>query len=212
MAIWWSTSRGMRRRLKRGIKPAPKPKAAKPKRRATWQGCRVHLHAADVLEGPCRQEPRAAGRVDTFIASPPSPRRRRKPLERAMARGRRPDRSPKVPKHLAADHRTPAPLPCAETRRCWPTLTFPKEHRTKLHSTNPIERLNGEIKRRTDVVAHLIFPMTTTARSSANSGPAPSCSSRTTNGPFSAPAVHDPGETISQMSDDPLVSLPAVAR
>src|SRR4029079_6841320 len=31
-------------------------------------------------------------------------------------------------------------------------MTFPKEHRAKLHSTNPIERLNGEIKRRTDVV------------------------------------------------------------
>ncbi|APO77226.1 IS256 family insertion sequence transposase domain-containing protein (plasmid) [Rhizobium etli 8C-3] len=30
-------------------------------------------------------------------------------------------------------------------------LTFPKEHRAKLHSTNPIERLNGEIKRRTEV-------------------------------------------------------------
>jgi transposase-like protein len=29
---------------------------------------------------------------------------------------------------------------------------FPREHRAKLHSTNPIERLNGEIKRRTDVV------------------------------------------------------------
>jgi transposase-like protein len=25
-------------------------------------------------------------------------------------------------------------------------MTFPKEHRAKLHSTNPIERLNGEIK------------------------------------------------------------------
>ena len=31
-------------------------------------------------------------------------------------------------------------------------MTFPKEHRAKLHSTNPIERLNGEIKRRTDAV------------------------------------------------------------
>ena len=31
-------------------------------------------------------------------------------------------------------------------------MTFPKEHRAKLHSTNPIERLNGEIKRRTEVV------------------------------------------------------------
>lgn len=35
-------------------------------------------------------------------------------------------------------------------------MTFPKEHRAKLHSTNPIERLNGEIKRRTDVVG--MFP------------------------------------------------------
>jgi putative transposase len=35
-------------------------------------------------------------------------------------------------------------------------MTFPKEHRAKIHSTNPIERLNGEIKRRTEVVG--IFP------------------------------------------------------
>ena len=31
-------------------------------------------------------------------------------------------------------------------------MSFPREHRQKLHSTNPLERLNGEIKRRTNVV------------------------------------------------------------
>jgi len=31
-------------------------------------------------------------------------------------------------------------------------LDFPKEHRVKIHSTNVLERLNGEIKRRANVV------------------------------------------------------------
>ncbi|MFO0346189.1 MAG: transposase, partial [Labrys sp. (in: a-proteobacteria)] len=35
-------------------------------------------------------------------------------------------------------------------------MTFPREHWPQIASTNPLERLNGEIKRRADVVG--IFP------------------------------------------------------
>ena len=35
-------------------------------------------------------------------------------------------------------------------------MTFPKDHRTRLHSTNPLDRLDKEITRRTHVVG--IFP------------------------------------------------------
>lgn len=83
-------------------------------------------------------------------------------------------------------------------------MSFPRQHWAKLHSTNPIERLNGEIKRRTDVVG--IFPnddaivrLVGALLLEANDEWAVQR------------ARYMTLETIGQMSDDPLISLPAVA-
>jgi len=109
---------------------------------ATWQRCRVHF-MRNVLAHAGRQGRRV---VSAFIATAFA----QNDAEAAKTQWRRvaDQLRPKLPK-LAAF------LDEAETD-VLAYMTFPPAHRAKLHSTNPIERLNGEIKRRTDVVG--IFP------------------------------------------------------
>ena len=83
-------------------------------------------------------------------------------------------------------------------------MTFPAAHRVKLHSTNPLERLNGEIKRRTEVVG--IFPNEAAIRRLVGAILLEQndewCVQR---------SRYMTRETISEIVDTPVISLPAVA-
>ena len=109
---------------------------------ATWQRCRVHF-MRNVLAHAGRNGRRV---VSAFIATAFA----QDDAEQARAQWRRvaDQLRPKVPKLATLmDYAEPDVLAY---------MSFPAQHRVKLHSTNPLERLNGEIKRRTDVVG--IFP------------------------------------------------------
>lgn len=109
---------------------------------ATWQRCRVHF-MRNVLAHAGRSGRRV---VSAFIATAFA----QDDAEAARQQWRRvaDQLRPKMPK-LAALMDTAEPDVLAY-------MGFPAAHRVKLHSTNPLERLNGEIKRRTEVVG--IFP------------------------------------------------------
>ena len=83
-------------------------------------------------------------------------------------------------------------------------MSFPAAHRLKLHSTNPIERVNGEIKRRTDVVG--IFP-----NEDAITRLVGALLLEQNDEWAIQRARYMTLETIAPLSDDPFVKLPAVA-
>ena len=157
---------------------------------ASWQRCRVHF-MRNVLAHAGKQGRRV---VSAFIATAFA----QETPEAASQQWRTvaDQIRPKVPKLAAImDEAEPDVLAY---------MSFPKEHRAKLHSINPIERLNGEIKRRTEVVG--IFPnddaivrLVGALLLEQNDEWAVQRSRYLTL------------ETIAAMSDDPLISLPAAA-
>ena len=109
---------------------------------ATWQRCRVHFMRNALAYAGKTQKRVVSAWVGTAFAQDDAASAHKQ--WRDVAGQMR----PRVPKLAAL-------LNDAENDvRAY--MDFPASHRTKIHSTNPLERLNGEIKRRADVVG--IFP------------------------------------------------------
>jgi len=109
---------------------------------ATWQRCRVHFMRNLLSTVPRGAQDAVAAIVRTIFAQPDHASAMTQVHEVARML------SPKFPQatELLQD--------AAEDVLAH--LHFPREHRRRLHSTNPLERLHKEIKRRTRVVG--IFP------------------------------------------------------
>ena len=173
--FWTEFLRSLARRGLRGVKLVISDaheglKAAVAKvLHASWQRCRVHF-MRNVLAHAGKQGRRVvAAFIGTAFAQEDAE------MARAQWRQVADQLRPKVPKLAALMDEAEADVLAF--------MSFPKDHRPKIHSTNPLERLNGEIKRRTDVVG--IFPNEPPSPASS----APSYWSRTMNGPSSAPAT-----------------------
>ena len=157
---------------------------------ATWQRCRVHfMRNALAHAGKSGRRVVSAFMTTAFAQNTPEAARQQ---WRQVADQLR----PKLPKLSAL-------MDEAETD-VLAYMSFPAAHRTKLHSTNPLERLNGEIKRRTDVVG--IFPNEAAIRRLVGA------ILLEQNDEWAVQrARYMTLETMAPMSDDLLVSLPAVA-
>jgi len=146
--FWTAFLRQLTRRGLRGVKLVISDaheglKAAASKvLKATWQRCRVHFMRNALAHVPKGQRAMVAAMIRTAFAQDEASAARQQ--WRHVADSLR-QRFPKL-----------AALMDQAEAEVLAFMTFPKDHRAKIHSTNPLERLNGEVKRRTDVVG--IFP------------------------------------------------------
>ena len=194
--FWTEFLRSLARRGLRGVKLVISDaheglKAAVSKvLHASWQRCRVHF-MRNVLAYAGKQGRRVvAAFIGTAFVQDDAE------AARAQWRQVADQLRPKVPKLAAL-------MDDAETD-VLAFMSFPKDHRLKIHSTNPLERLNGEIKRRTEVVG--IFP-----NEAAITRLVGAILLEQNDEWAVQRARYMTLETIAPLSDDPLVKLPAVA-
>ena len=194
--FWTEFLRKLRRRGLRGVKLVISDahegiKAAVAKvANASWQRCRVHF-MRNVLAHAGKSGRRV---VSAFIATAFA----QDDAAAASAQWR------KVADQLRPTLPKLAALMDAAEPDVLAYMSFPATHRTKLHSTNPIERLNGEIKRRTEVVG--IFP-----NEAAITRLVGAILLEQSDEWAVQRARYMTLETFAPLSEDPIVGLPAVA-
>jgi putative transposase len=157
---------------------------------ATWQRCRVHFMRNATAHAGKAQRRIVSAWVGTAFAQ-----------DDAAAAGKQwrhvaDELRPRVPKLAALLDEAEADVLAY--------MGFPAQHRAKIHSTNPIERLNSEIKRRSDVVG--IFP-----NHAAVSRLIGAVLLEQNDEWAVQRARYMTLETIAPLSDDPTVSLPRLA-
>ena len=109
---------------------------------ASWQRCRVHFMRNCLAHAGVKSRAMVAAAIRTAFVQETE--------EAARAEWRA------VADRLRGKFRKLAELMDSAENEVLAYMAFPKSHWSQIHSTNPIERLNREIKRRTNVVS--IFP------------------------------------------------------
>jgi transposase-like protein len=167
-----------------------------------WQRCRVHF-MRNVLAHAGKQGRRV---ISAFIATAFA----QNDAKAASQQWRRRERLPfAINAHSVADQIRPKVPKLAVIMDEAETdvlayMNFPPAHRAKLHSTNPLERVNGEIKRRTEVVG--IFP-----NEAAITRLVGAILLEQNDEWAVQRARYMTLETVAPISDDPIFSLPAMA-
>jgi len=147
--FWTSFLRGLVKRGLKGVRlvisdahEGLRTAIAKVLHEASWQRCRVHFMRNVLSVVPKQAQDAGAAIVRTIFAQP----------DHASAM----DQLHEVARMLSSKFPQVAELLEDAAEDVLAHLHFPREHRRRLHSTNPLERLHKEIKRRTRVVG--IFP------------------------------------------------------
>lgn len=111
---------------------------------SAWQRCRVHFTRNILAHIPQRDKAMVAAAIRTIFAQPNGETAHQQTAE--------------VVKVMEPRWPQAATVLATGAQDALTYMSFPMEHWTRIFSTNPLERLNREIKRRTEVVG--VFPDT----------------------------------------------------